>query len=499
MSQDVTQKKEKRTRKRTVESFGKYFTSPSLADARKRRKTEVKILRDSFAIPEDMVNVGCDKFYYIRTFGCQMNEHDSEVIAGILEMMNYRLTDTPEKADIVLLNTCAVRENAENKVLGELGHLKHLKRENPELILAVCGCMSQEEDVVDTILRKYQHVDLIFGTHNIHRLPFLLREAFFNKEMVVEVWSQEGDIIENLPKNRFGNKKAWVNIVYGCDKFCTYCIIPYTRGKERSRMLADIVAEVKDLKEQGYLEVTLLGQNVNGYGKDLKDDDVDFAQLLRAVSETGIPRVRFMTSHPWEFTDAMVEVIATCDNIMPHIHLPVQAGSTKTLKRMRRQYSRESYLELYHKIRTTVPRVSITTDIIVGFPNETDEQFEETLSLVEACRFDSAYTFIYSARIGTPAARLDDNVDIPTKKERLQRLNVLVNECAMERNEKYLNQLVKVLVHGESKKNSNVLSGYTEENKLVNFMGPKTLIGQIIPVKITNVKTWSLDGEYVEK
>jgi len=491
--------KSKHTRKRTVESFGKYFTAPSLSDARKRHKSEVQVLRDSFSIPEDMLVVGDNKHYYIKTFGCQMNEHDTEVMAGILGMMGYTATTIVEKADIILLNTCAVRENAENKVFGELGNLKHLKKEKPDLILGVCGCMSQEEEVVERILRTYQHVDIIFGTHNIHRLPYLIREAFFNKEMVVEVWSQEGDIIENLPKNRLGDTKAWVNIAYGCDKFCTYCIIPYTRGKERSRIASDIVQEVADLVAAGYQEVTLLGQNVNSYGKDLKDEQTDFATLLRAVSATGIPRIRFTTSHPWEFTDEMIQAIADCDNIMPHVHLPVQSGSTKILKKMRRQYSREDYLTLYEKIRKTVPRVSITTDIIVGFPNETEEQFEETLSLVELCRFDSAYTFIYSPRAGTPAARFDDNVAMEIKKDRLQRLNEIVNVCALERNQIYQNQEVKVLVHGESKKNSEVLSGYTEENKLVNFIGEKSLVGKIVPVKITCVKTWSLDGEYIGK
>jgi len=485
----------KRTRKRTVEAFGKYFTEPSLRDAGKRHQQDAQILRDSFEIPADMQGVGQDKYYYVKTFGCQMNEHDTEVITGILNILAYQPTEDVQQADIILLNTCAVRENAENKVFGELGHLKHLKQQKPDLILGVCGCMPQEEAVVERILRTHQHVDLIFGTHNIHRLPFLLREAFFNKEMVVEVWSQEGDIVEDLPKARLGDAKAWVNIAYGCDKFCSYCIIPYTRGKERSRLSADIVTEVQGLVEAGYQEVTLLGQNVNSYGKDLKEETGDFAQLLRAVSATGIPRIRFVTSHPWEFTDAMIEAIAACDNIMPHVHLPVQSGSSEVLRKMRRQYTRESYIELYDKIRTMIPRVSITTDIIVGFPNETDEQFNETLTLVQQCNFDGAYTFIYSPREGTPAARLKDTISDKVKKDRLQQLNAVVNTSALARNSAYADTEVKVLVHGESKRNSDVLAGYTEENKLVNFRGDRSLIGKIVPVKITDVKTWSLNGE----
>ena len=494
---ESNEKKEKRTRKRTIESFGKYFASPSLKDARRRRQDQAVILRDSFEIPDEMVDVGKNHHYYIRTYGCQMNEHDTEVMAGILEIMGYTSVEKPEKADIIILNTCAVRETAENKVFGELGHLKHLKQNNPDVILAICGCMSQEEEVIDKILRKYQHVDIIMGTHNIHRLPFLLKEAFFNKEVVVEVWSQEGEIVENLPKQRAGDKKAWVNIAYGCDKFCTYCIIPYTRGKERSRMPEDILAEVEQLVSEGYLEVTLLGQNVNSYGKDIQNYNYTFAQLLADVAKTNIPRVRFTTSHPWEFTDEMVATIAKYDNIMPHVHLPVQSGNSYILRKMGRQYTREDYLTLYQKIREQVKNVAITTDIIVGFPNESEAEFLETVSLVEQCKFDGAYTFIYSQREGTPAAKLHDNVPIQDKKDRLQALNLLVNDSAYMRNESFLNKTVDVLVHGESKKNSAVLSGYTGQNKLVNFVGEKSLIGKIIPVRIVEIRSWSLNGEYI--
>ncbi|MGE5704516.1 MAG: MiaB/RimO family radical SAM methylthiotransferase, partial [Clostridia bacterium] len=282
---------------KTTEDFAKYFQAPSLKDAKKRGKEEIQVHYD-FGIPEEMQEVGKDKHYLIRTYGCQMNEHDTETIAGILQRMGYTPTENERAADIILFNTCAIRENAEDKVFGELGHMKSLKRTNPNLILGVCGCMSQEESVVNRIMTKHAHVDLIFGTHNIHRLPVLLRDAMFSKEMVIEVWSKEGDIIENMPKVREGNIKAWVNIMYGCDKFCTYCIVPYTRGKERSRRPEDVIAEVRDLARQGYKEVMLLGQNVNAYGKDFEDIQYGFGDLLDEIRKIDIPRIRFTTSHP---------------------------------------------------------------------------------------------------------------------------------------------------------------------------------------------------------
>lgn len=334
-----------------------------------------------------------------------MNEHDTEVMAGILSEMGYESTNVTEEADIILLNTCAIRENAENKVFGEIGHLKPLKLENPDLIIGVCGCMSQEESVVNRILEKHQHIDLIFGTHNIHRLPHLVKEALFGKEMIVEVWSKEGDIIENLPKARKGKIKAWVNIMYGCDKFCTYCIVPMTRGKERSRRPQDIIQEVRHLVAQGYKEVTLLGQNVNAYGKDFEDIEYGLGDLMDDIHKIDIPRVRFTTSHPRDFDDRLIEVLAQGGNLLDHIHLPVQSGSSEILKKMNRKYTREDYLELVRKIREAMPHATLTTDIIVGFPNETEEQFEETMTLVEEVGFEAAYTFIYSPREGTPAAR----------------------------------------------------------------------------------------------
>lgn len=488
--------------KKSGKDYSKYFetvyTAPSLKDAKKRGKEEVSYHKD-FAIPEQFKGMGQGRKFYIRTYGCQMNEHDTEVMAGIFLGLGYEATDSVEDANVILLNTCAIRENAENKVFGELGHLKHLKKEKPDLLLGVCGCMSQEESVVNKILKTYNQVDMIFGTHNIHRLPNILHEAYMSKEMVIEVWSKEGDVIENLPKVRRGNIKAWVNIMYGCDKFCTYCIVPYTRGKERSRRPEEIIQEVRQLAAQGYQEITLLGQNVNAYGKDFTDIKYGLGDLMDEIRKIDIPRIRFTTSHPRDFDDHLIEVLAKGGNLMDHIHLPVQSGSTDVLKIMARKYTREQYLELVRKIKAAIPNVTMTTDIIVGYPNETEEQFEETMSLVREVGFEAAYTFIYSPREGTPAAKMQDNVPMEVKKERLQRLNALVNEQSAQSMKKYHDQVVEVLVEGESKNNPDVLAGYTSKLKLVNFVGPKTAIGKIVKVKITNAKTWSLNGEMIEE
>lgn len=477
--------------------YSKYFKGPSLKEAKHRGKEEVHILEDAFHIPEDMKNIGIGKTYYIKTYGCQANERDSETMRGILESMGYQKTEEMEKADVVLLNTCAIRENAELKVFGKMGELKRIKRDRPDMIFGMCGCMAQEEEVVQRLLEKHPHTDLIFGTHNIHRLPELLKEAMMSKAMVVEVWSKEGDIIENIPTSRDNPLKAWVNIMYGCDKFCTYCIVPYTRGKERSRLPKDILHEVEELKEDGYKEITLLGQNVNSYGKDF-DDDYSFASLLEDVAKTGIDRIRFTTSHPWDFTDEMIDVIAKYDNIMPFIHLPVQSGNDEVLRLMGRKYNSTSYKTLYDKIVAKIPNVSVSTDIIVGFPNETEEQFEDTLKMVDYCKYDNAYTFIYSPRAGTPAAKMEDNVDHKIKEERLQRLNERVNRYSLAKNQQYLGKKVKVLVEGYSKKGNAMLMGYTDTQKLVNFSGDPKYIGQIVDVEITDAKTWSLNGKICE-
>ncbi|MFY0545033.1 tRNA (N6-isopentenyl adenosine(37)-C2)-methylthiotransferase MiaB [Brevibacillus sp. H7] len=483
---------------KTTEDFAKYFQPPSLKDAKKRGKEDVRVHYD-FGIPEEMQGIGKGKHYLIRTYGCQMNEHDSETIAGILEQMGYSSTEDEMEADVVLFNTCAIRENAEDKVFGELGHMKRIKKNNPNLILGVCGCMSQEESVVNKILKSYPQVDLIFGTHNIHRLPVLLRDAMFSKEMVIEVWSKEGDIIENMPKVREGNIKAWVNIMYGCDKFCTYCIVPYTRGKERSRRPEDVIAEVRELARQGYKEIMLLGQNVNAYGKDFEDIKYGFGDLLDEIRKIDIPRVRFTTSHPRDFDDHLIEVLAKGGNLMEQIHLPVQSGSTEVLKKMARKYTREHYLELVRKIKAAIPHAALTTDIIVGFPGETEEQFQETLSLVEEVGYDFAYTFMYSPREGTPAAEMADSVPEEVKKDRLHRLMEVQNRISKEKNLALQNQIVEVLIEGESKTNPDVLAGRTRTGKLVHLSGDKSLIGTLVNVRITEAKTWTLWGEIVAK
>lgn len=474
----------------------KTFNGPDLSQARKRSRQETQIIKDSFEIPSTMRNIGEGKTYFIRTYGCQANERDSETLRGMLEAMGYVQSDIMETSHVIILNTCAIRENAEQKVFGKIGNIKNLKQKNEDMILAVCGCMAQEESVVNAIMTKYPHVDLVFGTHNIHRLPQLLEKAMNSKKTLVEVWSKEGDVVEELPVARNDKFKAWVNIMYGCDKFCTYCIVPYTRGKERSRKLEDIIAEVNELKAQGYQEVTLLGQNVNAYGKDLAED-IDFSTLLEATAKTGVPRIRFTTSHPWDFNDQMVETIAKYDNLMPYIHLPVQSGDNDILKLMGRKYSIEQYKHLFDKIKELMPNCAVSTDIIVGFPNETDEQFQHTLDIVNYCKYDNAYTFIYSPRIGTPAAKMEDHTEMAVKEQRLYQLNELVNQYAWENNQKYLGQKVKVLVEGPSKKNPEVLTGYTESQKLVNFNGDFHCIGKIVTVEITEAHTWSLKGKVI--
>lgn len=472
-------------------------SNPDYKEGKRRGKEDIQVHYD-FSIPDEMKSFGEGKLYNITTYGCQMNEHDTETIKGLLEQMGYRSTEDRKQADIILLNTCAVRENAEDKVFGELGHLKGLKTEKPNLLLGVCGCMSQEEGVVKRIMQRHGFVDMIFGTHNIHRLPHLIQEAIFSKEMVVEVWSKEGDIIENLPKKREG-MRAWVNIMYGCDKFCTYCIVPFTRGKERSRRPEDVIAEVRELARQGYKEVTLLGQNVNAYGKDFTDMDYTFANLMDDIRQIDIPRVRFTTSHPRDFDDALIEVLAKGGNLVEHIHLPVQSGSSEILKKMSRKYTREHYVELVRKIKASIPNVVLTTDIIVGFPGETEAQFEETLSLVREIGYDSAYTFVYSPREGTPAAVMEDNVPLEEKKARLARLNDAITEYSRRSNEGTKGQIVEVLVEGESKNNAQVLAGRTRSNKLVHFEGDKNLIGTFVHVKITDPMTWYIKGNLVQE
>lgn len=467
---------------------------PNLATARKRTDKEVEIITDNYRLTDNLKKLGLNRAYFIKTYGCQMNEHDTEKIKAILEDMNFYEVENMEDADLVLLNTCAIRENAHNKVFGMIGRIKHLKETKPHLIAGVCGCMAQEEVVVEEILNKYKWLDIVFGTHNIHNLPNILATSLAKKELEIEVLSIEGDVFENIPVKRDSLYKAWINVMYGCDKFCTYCIVPYTRGKQRSRKPEFIIEEVQGLVNEGYQEITLLGQNVNAYGKDL-DIDYRMENLLEDVAKTGINRIRFVTSHPWDFTDKMIEVIKNHDNIMPYIHLPIQSGSNKILKLMGRRYTKESYIELFNKIKEAIPYASITTDIIVGFPGETEIDFKETLDVVNTCQFDSAFTFIFSKRVGTPAAKMIDDVPLQVKNKRLQELNELVNNYSNAANQKYLNKVVPVLLEGTNEKDETMLFGYTDTMKLVNVKADKSYIGKIIDIKITNVKTWSMDGE----
>ena len=467
---------------------------PDYKEARTRDKRDYK--RIEYSENSDVKDKYLGKTFYLKTYGCQMNEHDSENIEALLTFLGFSKVDNYTDADLVLLNTCSIRENAHNKAFGMLGRLKHLKQEKKDLIVGLCGCMAQEASVVDEIMKDYKWVNFVFGTHNMYQLPEIIDKALEENKQQIEVFSREGDLIEGLPVLRVNDYKAYVNIIYGCDKFCTYCIVPYTRGRERSRLKEDVLEEVQALVRDGYKEVTLLGQNVNAYGKDIYDN-YTMANLLEDVAKTGISRIRFTTSHPWDFTDSMIEVIAKYPNIMPSVHLPVQSGSSRVLKLMGRRYTRESYLELFHKIKDTVPNVTISTDIIVGFPGESEEDFKETLSLVEECKYDNAFTFIFSKREGTPACKLADPTPESEKEERLQRLNEIVNHYFLENNKKLVGSSLEVLVEGISEK-KNMYYGYSDTNKLINFSSDKDIkAGDLVKVKITSAKTWSLDGEVV--
>ena len=466
---------------------------PDYKEAKKRNRDYKTVI---YNIDSDLIGKYSDKKYFLKTYGCQMNEHDSENIKAMLEQLGFIEVEEYEDADLVMLNTCSIRENAHNKAFGMLGRLKHLKEEKKDLIIGICGCMAQEVGVVDTILNKYKWVNFVMGTHNMHRLPFILDQTIENNKQEIEVFSKEGDLIEDIPVKRDNGYKAWVNIIYGCDKFCTYCIVPYTRGGERSRKKESILKEIENLKELGYKEVTLLGQNVNAYGKDLYSD-YGLGELLDDVAKIGLERVTFMTSHPWDFTDKMIDVIAKHKNIMPYIHLPLQSGSNKILKLMGRRYTKESYLELFDKMKKKIPNVSISTDIIVGFPGETEEDFNETLEVVNYCKYDNAFTFIYSPRENTPAAKLKDDVTLEEKEKRLYKLNETVNKYFLENNKKLVGKIVDVLVEGLSEKKENNYFGYTNTNKLINFTG-EAKIGDIVKVEVLEAKTWSLDGKVSE-
>ena len=472
------------------------FLSLPEQDLERRRNVSFSFDYEAVEIPEIVKRFAKGKTYFIHTYGCQANYRDEEIMSGILENAGFSKANDVKDANVIILNTCAVRENAEDKVYGAIGNLKAIKANRRDAIVAICGCMVQQKHIIEKILDKYKHVDLIFGTHNITDLGKHLAEVISKRVRLVDVKSLPGDIKENLPSVRQSSFKAFVNISYGCDKFCTYCIVPYTRGKERSRKMVDILKECQELKDAGYQEVTLLGQNVNAYGKDLNDGS-SFAKLLDEVAKIGIPRVRFLTSHPWDFKEEMIDVIAKHDNIMKYIHLPVQSGSDEVLKLMGRRYSAEQYRNLVDLIKAKIPGVAISTDIIVGFPNETYEQFLETVEMVKYVKYDSAFTFIYSPRNGTPAAKIKDNV---TAKEKSKRFKELVSELektiAISSNA-MVGKTYKVLVEGVSEKNKEMLSGYTETNKLVHFKGDIFLVGQSVNVKINESHLYSLLGELV--
>ena len=469
---------------------------PSLKEAKLRRKTDIKTIEYKF--DNKYKNMGKNKTYYIFTYGCQGNEADSEVMAGILESAGYTLSDDPMNSDVVILNTCAIRENAEQRIWGVLGQLKGRKRENPDMIIGISGCMPQEENATNKILESYDFIDLVFGTHNRDHLLELIYQAYLTKAKVVEVLSNEGNILEGAPKVRASHHKAWVNIMYGCDEFCTYCIVPYTRGRERSREKNDIINEVKELVKEGYKEVTLLGQNVNAYGKDL-DGDYTFGDLLYDLDKTGIKRIRYTTSHPRDLDLKTMEAMRDCKSVMPHLHLPVQSGDDEILKKMNRKYTYDEYMTKINKLKELVPNISITTDIIVGFPNETEEQFQNTLKLCKNVGFEGAFTFIYSKREGTPAAKMEDSISDEEKHNRLNRLNEIINEGYKRGHERFLGQVVEVLVDGESKNGDGMMCGYSPNLKLTHFKSSDlSLIGKTVKVRITEAKTWFMIGELCE-
>jgi len=447
------------------------------------------------------------KRFFIQTFGCQMNEHDSETLAGMLIEMGYEQCFEDTDVDLIILNTCSIRENADLKFFGTLGMLKKRKLTSPGLTLAVCGCMMQQQHIIDKLKMDYPWVDLVFGTHNICDFPNLIEKVMHQKKQLVDIWDEGGDVVEGLPVKRLYPFKSFVNIMYGCNNFCTYCIVPYTRGRERSRRPEDIIAEIKALAADGVKEVTLLGQNVNSYGVSPhhggycykeEEDGVDFAELLYRVNEIeGIERIYFMTSHPKDLSDRMIKAFAECDKVCKKIHLPVQAGSTEVLRRMNRKYTREQYLELVRKLREAVPDVAITTDLIVGFPGETDEDFEQTMDLVRQVEYNAAFTFLYSIRKGTPAEKYEDQVPEEVKHERFDRLVALIHEIQGKKSRQHQDKIVRVLVEGRSQRNSETYAGHADFGLTVNFNGTPDLVGKLVEVKVTEAKTFSLWGDVV--
>ena len=434
---------------------------------------------------------------YVDTYGCQQNEADSELIRGMLTDMGYEMTDTDQDADVIVINTCAIREHAEQRVFGNVGALVHGKRRKPSQIICLCGCMAQEPHVAEKLRKSYQHVDLVFGPHALWRFPEFLRRVYLRRGRVFEIENSDGAIVEGLPVRRSGAIKAWVSIMYGCNNFCTYCIVPHVRGRERSREPDVILDEIRQLAEQGYKDITLLGQNVNSYGKDL-DCGVDFPELLRRANDIpGDFLLRFMTSHPKDATEKLFDVMRDCKKVAPVIHLPFQSGSSRVLQAMNRRYTREQYLEKVAALRARIPDVVLTSDVIVGFPGETTAEFEETLSLIERVRFDALFTFIYSPRKGTPAAEMDDPMSREEKSANFNRLVEAQNRISLEKHQAYIGTVQRCLIDGESDDARCNLNARTPGNRLVHLNGDLSLIGTFADVKITGCSTWALFGELV--
>lgn len=443
---------------------------------------------------EKVKNITKGLKYNINTMGCKLNENDSEKISGMLEKMGYIWTDEVENANIVVFNTCCIRENAEEKVFGKLGELKRLKAKN-NMIICFGGCMSQEQHIVEKIVKSYPQVDIIFGTHNFYKFPELLYKKLEEEAKFIDVWNIDGEIIEGLPIKRSDSKAALVTIMNGCNNFCSYCIVPYTRGRERSRAPKDILNEIENLAKEGYKEIMLLGQNVNSYNGG---DGYNFANLLRDIDKIeGIEIVRFTSPHPKDFKDDVIEAIRDCKSVSKVIHLPLQSGSTNVLKLMNRKYTKEQYLELAKKIKMQIPEATFTTDIIVGFPGETEEDFLDTLDVVEKVRFEQVFMFIYSVRRGTKAETMPNHVPEEIKSERFGRLKCLADKITEEENIKYIDTIQKVLVEGVSKTNNEILTGRTKSYKVVNFAGSKELIGKTVDVHIVSQHVWYLKGEII--
>ena len=454
-------------------------------------------------IREDNANFavknGRTRLAHTETYGCQQNVNDTERIRGMLSEAGFGFTENAEEADLVIYNTCAVRENAEQKVFGRLGILKHMKETRPDMMVAVCGCMVQQEHICEKIKRVHSHVDLIFGTHALWRMPELLYRTMTEKGVVVDIADSDGTIAEEIPILRDKTEKAWVSVMYGCNNFCTYCIVPYVRGRERSRRPEDIIAEINSLVAGGTTEISLLGQNVNSYGKDL-DTDIDFADLLRMVNDIdGVKRIRFMTSHPKDLSDKLIYTIRGCDKVCRQLHLPFQAGSDRVLREMNRHYDKKRYLEIIDKVKREIPGIALTTDVIVGFPTETNEDFRETLDVLRYVRFDSIFSFIYSRREGTPAAKLEPVLSEEEIHRNFNELLELQNGICKEKNLEYVGRVEEVLVDGDSRTDKSMMTGRTDSGKIVNFRASGLLRGQYVNVRITGARQWSLEGELTDR